>query len=595
MTTNQADMGSSNPFLRITVLLSIFLLLATPLLSSSTAQIAPGHQSHAPADTTAPIDSAVTVPGYLDSPTFFEMFHANHSDPLNRTLLHKGEVRLNPLGTESIENFDWKTHKRKDQSWWQRMESMKYLLPLMTSSEDRDSVFVRKWIMGWLDKHEREPLISRAAHDAMTVGQRGMVFTWFLKQLNADDEQDTALAGRIKASLRWHQTYLTATYHAVSNHAMWESMGLLETTRVHPNPKLSFIALERLREIVELSTTEQGFHTEHSPVYHFYYLRWLSDFADYLVSLPDLDWPDLELLLDRERRMHKMTYFLCDRRGRLPQIGDTDSIKVDAVYWRRPPLSNNTAVFDKDAGYAIYKDPLRAKNRRYVVFRIIQDKPELPFHTHDDCLAVYYSWDGEVILSDQGRFSYTRSATQKYYKSMAAHNTVMPAKLLTFHGSRFYAREAWWKADRARCFFGASADQPSITRAVEIPAREPELRVFDTILGEEPYSLLWYIGSDVVSIDEQHHWVNESDSTDRWHTYSWKLTTVRKRCFLLTVELSCGQNDDDQMVHIIKGWEKPMLGWYSSGYNKSVPANLIRVDLNVNGFANVRTKIKRIR
>jgi hypothetical protein len=546
-------------------------------------------------DTLAPVDSAVTVPSYLESSTFFEKFHKNYSDDLNRTLLYEGKVRLEPLGTENIENFDWMTHRRTDQSWWQRIESLVYLLPLMASKKEQDKVFVRNWITGWLDTHEKVPLLNNACKDAMTVGQRGMVLAWYVRQSKSDDEPDPILIERIKVSLYWHQTYLEETYHPVSNHAMWEAMGLLETTRVHPNPKLAFIALERLREIVGLSTSAQGFHTEQSTVYHFYYLRWLSDFTKYLSSLPDLDWPELDMLVDRKRRMHDMTYYLCDHGGRLPQIGDTDSLMVDDVYWRRPPRSKTRAVFDETAGYAIFKDRRKSKNRRYVLFRILKGRPELPFHTHDDCLAVYYSWDGEVILSDQGRYSYTRSATRRYYTSISAHNIVVPSRLLPFQGYKIYAKETWWDNGEDYCFFGASLGDESITRAVEIPVNEPDLHVFDTVLGDEPFSLLWHIGSDVVNIGECQENVCTSDSTGRWKSYAWELTTAKERRFLLTIEASCRENDDDVMMHIISGWDKPRLGWYSSGFNKSVPANVIRIDINVQSYANVRTRITHIR
>jgi hypothetical protein len=547
----------------------------------------------APVSSTEGGPSPIAVPDYRTAPVFFEMFHEHYSDDSNLVLLHEGKVRLAPLGIESIEGFDWRTHSREDRSWWVRVESLLYLLPLIASEDDRDRAFVKDWVVRWLDAHEPDPFPNKGCRDAMAAGQRIMVLMWFSKELLESEEPDTSLAKRIESSIRWHREYLYENHHAVSNHAMWEAMGLFETTRVNADSTLAAVALKRLVEIVRLSTTGQGFHTEHSPAYHFYFLKWLSDFVSYFSGLPDLSWPDADVLVERERLMHKKAYFLCDRRGRIPQIGDTDSMRIQSVYGRRPRRSRQTAVFDPEAGYALYKDPVRSRTRRYVVFRIPEEPPVLRFHIHADCISVYYSWDGEVILADAGRYSYDRSPTRRYYTSFSAHNTVMPSRLVPVRSHRVYANETWWDHERSRCVFGASLKDGTVTRAVEIPADEPEIRVFDTVLGHEPFTVLWHLGNDIVYVGGIER--DDEAADPGWRRFVCELTTAKNRSFLMTIDLLCGEDEDDVMAHAIEGWDQPMLGWYSSGYKRSVPSRVIRVDLNVRSFANVKTRITRIR
>ena len=103
---------------------------------------------------TRPAAASTSAPGYREAPVFFETHYADYVDSLNIDLLAKGSVRLQPLGTESIENFDWVNHKRTDRSWWHRIENFVYLLPLIQSNNEDERRFVADWLRRWYVVHE---------------------------------------------------------------------------------------------------------------------------------------------------------------------------------------------------------------------------------------------------------------------------------------------------------------------------------------------------------------------------------------------------------------------------------------------------------
>lgn len=531
-------------------------------------------------------------PKYSESPVFFEKFGHDYVDLLNKTLLHEGKVRLKPLGVESIDNFDWMHHTRKDLSFWLRMERMEYLIPLMYSDEPRDKEFVHGWIVGWLDAHESNPTPNPGNNDAMAIGIRGMMLTWVLRQRELSHPEDQQLIIRLKRSIKWHQDYLRDPKHfnTTSNHGMWEAMGLFETTRVWPSPSVAEVALDRLHKIVTLSVSRQGFHREHSPSYHFYFLQWLSGFVPYLEGL-DLEWPLMRELANRERRMHEAAYYLCDHKMYLPQIGDTDVTRLATP----PALSNETdvpeGIFDKEAGYGIFKDNNESSHRRYVVFCVQNEEyqPGMRYHFHNDMMAVYYSYDGEVILSDQGRYSYSNSPTRNYIKSNIAHNTLLPERFLTRPSHAVYlAQKAWWQHLEDQVIFGAGLRGDLAKRLVTIPDDEPVVEVMDAIRDTVPYVVLWHIGPDVQSIGLRRQAISLGHAR-----YEWELVTHRAARFDLTVEMQDADSTWSHGVEIVRGQKNPLLGWYSPDYNVLWPVPTLLVTVDPKGDVEIVTRLRK--
>jgi hypothetical protein len=563
-----------------------------------------------------------TPPGIGDSSVFFELLAGEYGDASNRELMPHGRIRLDPLGTEAIGGFDWRRHARQDLSWWVRMENFVYLVTFLDSKDAADRRFAKRWFDDWYAAHEAVSRPNPGTWDPMTAGQRGMVFVWLLRQEEEVKPRDDMRIGRLRESIRKHRDFLKdpENFDSESNHGMWESMGLFEMCRVFPDPELSDLGLERLLGLVRRSVSPGGMHNEHAPGYHFVFWKWLSEYVTYLKSLKRFSWDGLETLSGIEANMRDASYFLHDHDFNVPQIGDTDAQKVPEAQRRTHRTRKNRYVFDRVAGYAIFKDPLSANFRRYAVFNVqnVEFPPQLPHHIHNDLMAVYFSYDGEVILSDQGRYSYSRSPYRGYLMSAAAHNSMQPVELIRPKSPGLYlADDVWMREDSDGIRFGARArpvyqnirlskalqggpdarresnplsTDDAIRREVTVPEHEPSLIVSDDVESSMEYIALWHLGPDIRDIRREGETAEGGE-----RTYVWRLTTLKGREFAMSLRIVGNNDTASEEVRLVQGETDPPMGWYSAGYNQLVPSPVIRVLLKARDRLQVTTRVETVR
>jgi hypothetical protein len=557
---------------------------------------------------------------YLNSAVFFEMFWEDYYDSTNFELLPNGKVYMYPLGTRDLSDFSWVnsqvTKGVRDYSWFLRLENMRYLVPFIKSFEPEHRQLLREWFEEWYEHHQELQKPNKAAWDWMTTAIRAMVFTYYLKQLNSHpslnslgerSDEDQLLFSHLMDTLFDHQQHLSepGNYDDNSNHGMWEAMGLFETTRVFPNDQHAELAFERLTLIVDKSISKQGLHMEHSTSYHFHFLEWLQHYVSYLMSLEDLSWNGLEGLAVRLQAMLDAAYFMQDHEGNMPAIGDTDKGKVKDRFLIETTTDEDGLCFDDKAGYAIYKDHAESDLRRYIIFNIQKQHPKLPYHFHNDALAVYYSCMGEVILGDQGRYEYGRSPERSYFVSNLAHNTIVPANMIKKAGSavrhglstglRFVKNPVWEdRGDLISLSAELSYNLVSIHRKVLIPINVSGFEVTDSITGSAPVAILWNIGHDVESVDQIDH---SADPNCVDTTFEWILHTSKQRNYSMSISVSEQRNEEEFSVDIYKGSEDPLLGWYAPTYLEKVPTTLIvvRVKPEDQRLVNVITRLAEIK
>jgi hypothetical protein len=533
---------------------------------------------------------AKIVDDLLESPTFFEMFSEDYSDEANRDLFREGKIRLHPLGVHDIGNFDWKNHERRDKSWWIRLERFEYMNPIFDSDADLDRDLARLWVQNWLDVHETNIHPNLGSRDAMGVGMRAMMLARYIRHLDLNEPDQADLSQRLRVIMRWHQDFLKLpkNFNTDSNHGMWESMGLFETTRVVPDTAVTRLALDRLMTMVSIGVSDKGIEREHSVSYHFYFFMWLSDFTAYLQSLERLRWDDLRKLAAATERMRRATWYMYDHEMQMPQIGDTDDERAYRVVQR--PREPNPVLFDEQAGFAIYKDPDRGKHKRFVVFCIQNEKnaSKMRYHLHNDMMAVYYNYDGEVILGDGGRYTYSTGKWRTFYMSSKAHNVILPSRMLKLKNtSMWMAQKVSTESNKKEVAFHLQLPDDMVTRTVRIPHKRPELRVRDRLVAKEKHVALWNLGMDVSSFG-----IGDSKEENGWRVHEFHLRTNRGRRFTMRISVRGGNaTDTDYLVY--KGSNNPKLGWYSPDYNMSWPTPVIVVNMDVaeGGEMEVMTEI----
>ncbi|MFH1754924.1 MAG: heparinase II/III family protein [Candidatus Latescibacterota bacterium] len=534
---------------------------------------------------------------YHQAPVFFDMYYEIYCDSSNLELLHTGQIYIDPFGVRDVSNFSWMEAETGpgaiSYSWWVRMESLRHMLPFIRSTNDQHREVIREWFGKWYLQHNNAQEPNKAAWERMTSAIRSMVLVFYLTQVEAMSEPDESLLAQLRETLIDHQEFLAdpKNFDTKSNHAMWEAIGLYELTRVFPNSDYELLALERLQFIVDKSVSAMGVHREHAAGYHFHFLKWLHEYTYYLKSMPNLSWPGLIGIEDKLQAMLRAAYFMQDHDGNIPAIGDTDRSRAEEPFALSTTTDDDGVYFDKEAGFAIYKDDAASGRARYVVFNIQNCTPELPYHYHDDALAVYFSCGGEVILGDQGRYEYAKSIERSYFVSSSAHNTVVPMRFLNFGTDQMRSgvgvsmrlvREPDWADDGDAIAFSAKLPRVSssranqMTRRILIPKTLPYIEVEDNISGAYPIVILWNIGPDVKSIQQHARTTDEHGLRTEF-----SLITQNDKEYLMSVSVSGPKKEDLFFpIDVREGTNDPMLGWYSPGYQQKLPSKVIIVQLH---------------
>jgi hypothetical protein len=306
--------------------------------------------------------------------------------------------------------------------------------------------------------------------------------------------------------------------------------------------------------------------------------------------------------------MHSAAWYMTDHDGTIAQLGDSDSVRVESRYPRLAPATNRgrkTVLFDREAGYAIYKGNQSRGDRRYVVFANQNRRPELIYHFHDDVLSVYYAYDGEVILGDGGKYEYSATADRRFFVSPAAHNTVFPLQYLTARR----VKNALFLADRTSAETGRTGvsffarvvhSSGNVNRTVFVPRHGGGLEIEDRIVwppglnerhraaraGQQPlFSVqVWNLGPDVEYVTP----VETGDST----RYEWVVTSRRGREFRMRISVRGGTAERGCAVELVRGSRTPVVGWYSPAMFVKRPAYAIVTTLRTDSEQTVLTKVE---
>jgi hypothetical protein len=573
-------------------------VLAVALLASWTAAVG----------ATGAIDR---LGNHHESPVYYELAPTPAHLVENRELLHQNKLKLRGFPVVDVSDWNWKDGEIDNLSWWIQAEELRFLLPLIRSDRSEDRRLARKWFLSWYETYQQDSGDFNKARwrEPMSAAYRGMVLVYFLKTEETRADGDEDVIGKLRETIHAHQEFLAQPkyFDSNSNHGLVEAFGLLEVTRVFPDSERENLALDRMLEISDRSVSELGTHMEHSPAYHFVFLSWLDSYTTYIKGLRHLDGNRVSRLFDYVARMRETAYYMHDRDGTIPEIGDTDSM---SVYDRFPGYGDTDAgrepraFYDPEAGYAIYASP-----RRYVMFTIQNQAPELRYHFHDDVLAVYYRHRGETILGDSGKYEYTRSPLRTFFVSMYAHNSVFPPRPM---GMRIeLASSAGFEETEDTTRFKAVVNhrgQFVVTRTVTIPRGSDALIVEDDFAKSLPPgvprphkainekgarrptkwrkrgTIIWNFGYDIESV------VPEARSEVPSRTTSYRLTTYGGRQLRFSIETT-GAQPPEFVAHVVRGQVEPRRGWYSPSLFVMRPCYTLETILQIDGPFTMVTRV----
>ena len=577
---------------RASSLLGLALVLAATLPAAASQPSSPVDSYTVVLDTVPPAD-------LFDAPVYYELNRARFIQDGDLELLRSGKVRVQHYAPVDVSEFAWRKEAHAEYSWWMQMEELRFLLPLLSSRRGSDRALAKQWLARWYDVHVSAGLSPLLWGEPMTFAYRAMVFVYYLKTEEQRAEPDVEVVARLRECIRIHQDHLVRpeNFDGDNNHGMIDGLGLLETTRVIPNASARALAFERIARMVAISVSDAGVELEHAALYHFIFLRWLDEIVEYARALPDTPADFIGRMTVVADAMHDAAYFLQDHRGWIAPIGDTDSVSVD-VYSRdlRKAHAPNRArtLYDPRSGYAIYKGNKRRGDARYLVFRL-PERIAMTAHAHGDALALFLDYDGEVVLGDAGRYSYTPGEIRSYFKSPAAHNTVLlPAPQFMSAPSLPVAIDVHDLSSPDTTLWTAARELGRLqaTRVVRIAAGRREVVIDDILFDSAPdtttvqarVTIQWHLGKDVRRVEE-----TQAGQNGVWE---WKLTTRRGEHVRVQMEVRGDAASLRPEVSVVRGEEQPLLGWYSPRQYVKRGVPLIRLTLGARGGAHVETRIR---
>jgi hypothetical protein len=466
-------------------------------------------------------------------------------------------------------------------------------------------------------------------------------FAWFL--LGADesvlfaDEEGAAFRGRWLESVYQHCHFISrhwSRHSSANNHLLKEATGLYVGALTWPLWRQSAQWARRARAELEqeafAQTFADGVNKEQAIWYH-HVVADLMLISGLVARANGEDfgteyWGRLEAMLE-------FIASVMDVGGNVPLIGDADEgvlvrfdpdpdanvfrslLSTGAVHFRRPAMRAKGDTFDDktrwllgDAAQAVFAsiDASRAFPVRrafpeggYFVLgedfetsqevRLVADTGPLGYlavaaHGHGDALAFTLSVAGEPILVDPGTFSYSAAPWRRYFRSTAAHNTVVvdDRNQSQYGGSFLWLRHASAALDT----FYASGDDQTLSahhdgyRRLADPVRHrrtwrytsgiAHLSITDELLcaGAHSIAIHWHFAPEcAVELEER---------------------TVIARRGRVQVELRCPKGLEPALV---RGRDAPPLGWYSGRYDVKSPAATVVFAGSIQGNALFSTNV----
>jgi hypothetical protein len=440
-------------------------------------------------------------------------------------------------------------------------------------------------------------------------------------------------------------------HSSANNHLLGEATGLLVGTLTWPLWRESAEWTRQARAELEREALAQTFADGVNKEQAIWYHHAVADMmlvAGLVARANDRDfgkeyWGRLEVMLE-------FIASVMDVGGNVPLIGDADEgvlvrfapeqggagpavgapaadadvfrslLATGAVLFERPALKAKSGVFDDksrwllgDAGAAAYAriDASRAFPVRrafpeggYFILgedfetprevRLVADAGPLGYlaiaaHGHADALAFTLSVGGKPILVDPGTFSYSSQPWRRYFRSTAAHNTVVvDDQDQSDYGGSFLWLE---HANAVVETFRASGDEQTLTahhdgyRRLSDPVRHrrtwrytagiASLAVTDelTCSGAHSVAIYWHFAPECTVVVEGNSVIASRDG----------------------VRIIIGCRDGSQaplQTEIVRARDEELpLGWFSKGFDIKEPAPTAVFAGRIQGNAILRTSV----
>ena len=323
------------------------------------------------------------------------------------------------LGT----NLTWTEDPFRDSYWQNAQHSLMWTLNLLQAELNQDPDDHRyanrlfAIIKDWESTNPRPGAPSSWAWSDHSTARRAIVLVCVNDLLEPSGENETL----IKRMLKKHGDTLLEDgfYVKYGNHALDQSIALLEVGRVLDNETFKDKAEDRINEYIGRSVDTQGVMNEQSVYYQYYNFSRYRIAADRLRDLGRTPTGPFD-------RVALMPNFLAHAtlpNGRYEMIGDTQDLPAYPIPGPRP--EETVARFN--AGYLFARSGWGRAGVRSAAdetFFATKWGPAPILHGHHDGMSLTLASWGSRLLIDSGLYKYGGGAFRRYMQSRPAHNIV---------------------------------------------------------------------------------------------------------------------------------------------------------------------------
>lgn len=351
-------------------------------------------------------------------------------DPATVAQLLKGSLDLPPHPTWAfVAPIDWQADPFDQRNWCAQLHMLRWIDPLRRQG-GTDLAARRLWLQivdDWASSNLEPATASPWAWKDMVDAKRAGELLY-----GANLVDDGPSRTRHAEMLEVHGAWLAAVENlGVGNHALHQHSALFQVAVATGNNKWANIAIDRLRDYFSTNYDRDGVNIEGSPGYWEMNLKWADETAQRLQREGYAsDFIENAIANSAEAIAHASR-----PDGRIEAIGDTISTRPSWLKSKHlqyiasdgadgePPASTTRFyasgyLFGRSGWGETQRSPIDETFYSLVFGRA--DK----IHGHQDGGSLTFFANGQSIIVDAGKYSYTRSDGRAYVLGRLGHNSI---------------------------------------------------------------------------------------------------------------------------------------------------------------------------
>lgn len=484
--------------------------------------------------------------------------------------------------------LNWLEDPFNDRNWMFQLHAWRMLDAYLNRGNNQDLYYASQIINDWV-AFEKKNKNKWLWYD-MSTGLRALKICFYLKKC-LDEGVDHRIQD-IDYLIHEHLKHLSNPKElSPGNHGLFQLHGLKCLTYIlkscgsgsYSMSDMKIYANEKMSKLIILQLGTSGVHTEHSPDYHFFTHKKITN----IIASPW--WTDLSKDISNVLELAEYTKpWLVFPDDRCVPIGDsaTGAVKKSLTALEKwPHVKSGNYIGARLDGYAVVRSsksvPLEQSS-----FLFFQGSFHSFAHKHADDLSFILQENGINLLIDSGKYSYQKDKYREYFLSTRAHNTIeVDGKSTTRSREHAYGS--------AILGFPTYVDGFWLIKAkVDHEINE---YIHERIIVYKPGKDIYVVDklsnkSQVKSRDISQWWHFDTNSDLRRNNNKVIVKNNQGVKIEITSSSSSGQVSHD----IYKGYESgnKLIGWVSKKYLEYEPTSTLNISSILDEKATILTRFK---